>query len=69
MFVGSFTNMEHLYIYEISARVAEFGESNIAVRANTREEADKKIAEFCKDNHSERPSFVCCSYLVPKEGQ
>jgi len=67
MFVGSFSNMEHLYIYECYARVAEFGEANIAVRANNREEADKKIAEFCKDNHHDRPRFICCTYLAPKE--
>jgi hypothetical protein len=68
MYVGPFINMEHLYIYETYARVAEFGEANIAVRAKNKEEADKKIAEFCKDNHQEdRYSFITCCYLAPKE--
>ena len=66
MFVGSFMNMEHLYIYEIYACVAEFGECNVGVRANSMEEADKKIAEFCKDNHHDRPRFICCSYVAPR---
>ena len=39
------------YIYTVHYLAAEFGEENVVIEANSQEEADKKINEWCKNNY------------------
>jgi len=52
------------FIYECHYCVAEFGEEDVVVEANNREEADQKIDVWCKENHM--VNFDSPSGLGPK---
>lgn len=64
------------FVYECHYCVAEFGEENIVIEAINRQEADRRIDEWCKYNncvYSESPSglgpkprFISQNFLVKR---
>lgn len=52
------------YIYEVFYCVAEFGEDHVVIVANSQEEADQKIEEWCEKNNC--VNFKSASGAGPK---